>query len=53
MDINDLCDKPEEHGFNKVFTCDKCGSKLHCDKDFDPPACMTCYPELWNGEPSK
>ena len=47
MDINDLCENPEEHGFNKVISCDKCGSKLYCNPNFDPPSCMTCFPESW------
>lgn len=52
IDIDELCENPQMHGFTKDFRCDRCGLVLACTPDFDPPSCPTCNPEDWNGEPS-
>lgn len=51
LDFDDLVENPEENGFSKVVSCDRCGSQLFCSPDFDPPGCPCCSPELWNGGP--
>lgn len=50
ISIDGLICKPEENGLTKVVHCDRCGGKLYCKPDFDPPSCMTCNPEMW-GKP--
>ena len=50
--FEDLCNNPQEHGFTKIFRCDRCASVTYCAPDFDPPSCPQCNPEQWNGTPA-